>query len=51
MAFWLEEGAILGYEFSEDMPIVFEEFEVLEVLNRQPAERFKYQINLHEKNV
>ena len=36
-AFWLEEGEILGYEFSEEMPIVFEEFEVLEVLSRMPG--------------
>ena len=31
-AFWIEEGKELGYTFSEDMPIVFEEFEVLEIL-------------------
>lgn len=35
-AFWLEEGSVLGYVFSEDMPIVFEEFEILEILNRNP---------------
>ena len=27
--FFTEEGAELGYEFAEDMPIVFEEFEVV----------------------
>lgn len=31
-AFWIEEGKKLGYTFSEDMPIVFEEFEILERL-------------------
>ena len=27
--FFIEEGKMLGYEFSEDMPVVFEDFEVL----------------------
>ncbi len=31
--FFTEEGKQLGYEFSEDMPVIFEEFEVLEVLD------------------
>lgn len=30
--FFTEEGKKLGYDFSEDMPVVFEEFEVVEVL-------------------
>lgn len=30
--FFTEEGKELGYIFSEDMPVVFEEFEVVEVL-------------------
>lgn len=29
IAFFKEEGNILGYTFTEDMPIVFEEFEVI----------------------
>lgn len=36
-AFWLEEGKEIGYTFSEDMPIIFEEFEVLEVLHENSA--------------
>ena len=28
--FFKEEGRLLGYEFSEDMPVIFEEFEVVE---------------------
>lgn len=35
-AFWIEEGKELGYTFSEDMPIVFEEFEILEMLTDNP---------------
>lgn len=31
-AFWLAEGKKNGYRFSEDMPVVFEEFEVVEIL-------------------
>ena len=31
-AFFLEEGRVIGYTFCEDMPVVFEEFEVIEVL-------------------
>lgn len=31
--FFTEEGKVLGYQFSEDMPVVFEEFEVIEVLS------------------
>lgn len=31
-AFFIEEGKELGYTFSEDMPVIFEEFEVVEVL-------------------
>lgn len=31
-AFFTEEGKKLGYTFSEDMPVIFEEFEVVEVL-------------------
>lgn len=31
-AFFEAEGRELGYAFSEDMPVVFEEFEVVEVL-------------------
>ena len=31
-AFFTEEGKELGYTFSEDMPVIFEEFEVVEVL-------------------
>ena len=27
--FFIEEGKILGYEFSESMPVVFEDFEVV----------------------
>ena len=27
--FFTEEGKELGYEFTEDMPVVFEEFEVV----------------------
>ena len=34
-SFWIEEGKELGYSFSEDMPIVFEEFEVLEILSKK----------------
>ena len=30
--FFREEGKELGYEFSEEMPVVFEEFEVVETL-------------------
>lgn len=30
--FFKQEGKSLGYEFSEDMPVVFEEFEVVEIL-------------------
>ncbi|MBO7698331.1 MAG: ASCH domain-containing protein [Erysipelotrichaceae bacterium] len=30
--FFTEEGKQLGYEFSEDMDVVFEEFEVLEII-------------------
>lgn len=30
--FFTEEGKELGYRFTEDMPVVFEEFEVIEVL-------------------
>ncbi|MDD6157191.1 MAG: ASCH domain-containing protein [Lachnospiraceae bacterium] len=30
--FFREEGEELGYEFSEDMPVIFEEFEVVEKL-------------------
>lgn len=30
--FFTEEGKELGYTFSEDMPVIFEEFEVMEVL-------------------
>lgn len=32
IAFWIAEGKEEGYAFSEDMPVIFEEFEVLEVL-------------------
>lgn len=31
-AFFKEEGMELGYEFSEDMEVIFEEFEVVEIL-------------------
>lgn len=31
-AFWRAEGQRCGYAFSEDMPVVFEEFEVLAAL-------------------
>lgn len=31
--FFTEEGKMLGYTFTEDMPVVFEEFEVIEVIN------------------
>lgn len=31
-AFFEAEGRELGYTFSEDMPVVFEEFEVVEIL-------------------
>ena len=31
-AFFTREGEELGYTFSEDMPVVFEEFEVLKKL-------------------
>ena len=31
-AFFIEEGKELGYTFSEDMPVIFEEFVVVEVL-------------------
>ena len=31
-SFFREEGKELGYEFSEDMPVIFEEFEVIEKL-------------------
>lgn len=31
-AFFTEEGKELGYTFSEDMPVIFEEFVVVEVL-------------------
>ena len=30
--FFTEEGKELGYTFSEDMPVIFEEFEIVEVL-------------------
>ena len=30
--FFVEEGKELGYTFSEDMPVIFEEFEVIKVL-------------------
>ena len=30
--FFEKEGKVLGYTFSEEMPVVFEEFEVIEVL-------------------
>lgn len=30
--FFTEEGKALGYTFSEDMPVIFEEFEVIERL-------------------
>lgn len=30
--FFSEEGALLGYEFSETMPVLFEWFEVIEIL-------------------
>ncbi len=30
--FFREEGAEIGYAFTEDMPVVFEEFEVIEIL-------------------
>ena len=30
--FFTEEGKEIGYTFTEDMPVVFEEFEVIEVL-------------------
>ena len=30
--FFTEEGMELGYTFSENMPVVFEEFEVIEIL-------------------
>ena len=30
--FFREEGKELGYEFSEDMTVVFEEFEVVRIL-------------------
>jgi len=33
-AFWIDEGKRKGYTFSEEMPIVFEEFEVLEILKQ-----------------
>ena len=32
--FFTEEGKEIGYEFNEDMPVIFEEFEVLEILER-----------------
>lgn len=32
--FFTEEGKEVGYEFNEDMPVIFEEFEVLEILER-----------------
>jgi len=31
-AFFREEGQQLGYTFTEDMPVVFEEFKVVEIL-------------------
>ena len=31
-AFFREEGKLLGYSFSEDMEVVFEEFEVVETI-------------------
>ncbi|MGN0403445.1 MAG: ASCH domain-containing protein [Acetatifactor sp.] len=30
--FFREEGKELGYEFTEDMEVIFEEFEVVEIL-------------------
>lgn len=30
--FFTEEGKEIGYTFTEDMPVIFEEFEVIEVL-------------------
>ena len=30
--FFTEEGRQLGYTFTEDMPVIFEEFEVIEIL-------------------
>lgn len=36
--FWRAEGRACGYVFTEDMPVVFEEFEVVETLCRRPAE-------------
>ena len=32
IAFFTEEGRQLGYSFTEEMPVVFERFEVLETL-------------------
>lgn len=32
--FFTEEGKEIGYEFSEDMDVVFEEFEVVEIIKR-----------------
>ena len=31
-SFFKEEGRLLGYQFSHDMKVVFEEFEVIEIL-------------------
>ncbi len=32
--FFTDEGKEIGYEFSEDMPVVFENFKVIEILNK-----------------
>ena len=40
--FFRKEGEMLGYEFIESMPVVFEDFEVVFVLNLQPV---KYPAN------
>jgi len=35
--FFREEGKALGYSFSEDMDVVFEEFEVVETIGENPS--------------
>lgn len=35
VAFFTEEGKEVGYTFTEDMPVVFEEFEVVEIFESE----------------
>lgn len=35
--FFTEEGKELGYAFTEDMPVIFEEFEVVEILTKSAS--------------